>query len=370
MIIKELLANLGIMTSLIFIYTQVNNATPLNKSSDLKRKILLGVFGGLLSNVLMQYSMSIGDTIIDLRHIPIILLSFFGGAIPAFIATILIIIGRFFIGYNISSFVAVPLIVSITISTSLISNTKVTKNLRRFLMLVVSNILYSIAFCYLIKDVNTLFILIPSYWIISFLAGYIAFYILEYIRNSQDLFHRYKSESTTDGLTGLNNFRRFNDTFNSIISKMESKNEKLSLLYIDIDFFKKINDTYGHKEGDIVLKDLGMILMNAARSYDIVSRNGGEEFSIILLDCPLKRAMEISENIRETVEKYPFTLSSGEIIYITISIGVASFDETTPDIESLLEDADKALYQAKRTGRNKVCVFNLTTSQELTSVAD
>ncbi|MEW8986027.1 MAG: LytS/YhcK type 5TM receptor domain-containing protein, partial [Bacillus sp. (in: firmicutes)] len=103
MIIKELLANLGIMTSLIFIYTQVNNATPLNKSSDLKRKILLGVFGGLLSNVLMQYSMSIGDTIIDLRHIPIILLSFFGGAIPAFIATILIIIGRFFIGYNISS---------------------------------------------------------------------------------------------------------------------------------------------------------------------------------------------------------------------------------------------------------------------------
>lgn len=370
LIIKELFANFGIMTSVLFIYTQINSVTPLNKSSNLKRKFLLGVLGGLLSNVLMLYSMHIGDTIIDLRHIPIVLLSFYGGAIPAFISMIFVIIGRFFIGFNISSFVAVILIVSITLSTSLISTTKSSKYMRMFLMLAVSNFIYSIAFSYLIKDPTILLVLTPSYWIISFLAGFIAFYILEYIRNSQELFHRYKSESVTDGLTGLNNFRRFDEIFNNLISTIENKNEKLSLLYIDIDFFKKVNDTYGHKEGDIVLRDLGMILKNNARSFDIVSRNGGEEFSIILLDCPLNRAIEISENIRETVEKHPFILNSGETIHVTISIGIASYYETTPELTSLIEDADKALYHAKRTGRNKVCDFHSITSNKLSSVAD
>lgn len=367
LIIKELLANLGILTSLLFIYTQITSVSPLSKNSQLKVKLALGFLGGLLSNVLMLYSMHLGDTIIDLRHIPILLLSFYGGAIPAFVSMVLVIIGRFFIGFNISSYIAVLLIVSIILGVTIISNTKASKNTKIFLMLTFSNFVYSLVFIFLIKDLFTLIILIPSYWTISFIAGYIAFYIIEYIRNSQELFHRYKAESTIDGLTGLNNFRRFDEIFNSLIHSIESKNEQLTLLYIDIDFFKKINDTYGHKEGDVVLRDLGAILKNTARSFDIVSRNGGEEFSAILLDCPLNRAVEISENIRRTVENHPFTLNSGETIHITISIGVACYDETTANLVALIEDADKALYQAKRTGRNKVCVYNSIITEEFTS---
>lgn len=367
LIIKELLANLGILTSLLFIYTQISSVSPLSKNSNLKVKLGLGFLGGLLSNILMLYSMHIGDTIIDLRHIPILLLTFYGGAIPAFVSMVLVIIGRFFIGFNISSYIAVLLIVSIILGVTIIANTKATKNTKIFLMLAFSNFVYSLVFAFLIKDLFTLIILIPSYWTISFIAGYIAFYIIEYIRNSQELFHRYKAESTIDGLTGLNNFRRFDEIFNSLISSIESKKEKLALLYIDIDFFKKINDTYGHKEGDVVLRDLGAILKNTTRSFDIVSRNGGEEFSAILLDCPLGRAVEISENIRQTVERHRFTLNSGEAIFITISIGVACYDETTTDLTALIEDADKALYQAKRTGRNKVCVYNSMAREEFTS---
>jgi diguanylate cyclase len=358
MILKELFANLTILTSIIFLYTQLTNDSPLTRRSSLSTRILIGILGGVLSNILMLYSMPLGNTIIDLRHIPSIMLSFYGGAVPALTSMILVIIGRFLIGVNTSSYAAVILIVSITLVALYISNRNLTYKNKIILSLTFSNIIYSIIFIYLIKDFKILISLIPTYWAISYLAGFIGFYIVEYLRNSQELLNRYKTESTIDGLTGLNNVRKFDEVFNNLLDNLELKKEMLSLLYIDIDFFKKINDTYGHKEGDLVLKELGNILKSSSRSFDIVSRNGGEEFTVILLDCPLKRAEEISEHIRTTVENHVFTLSTGKNINITISIGVASFDETTTDPTLLIEDADKALYQAKRTGRNRVCVSN------------
>jgi diguanylate cyclase len=102
-----------------------------------------------------------------------------------------------------------------------------------------------------------------------------------------------------------------------------------------------------------------MILKNSTRSFDIVSRNGGDEFTVFLLDCPLDRAIEMSDVIRKTVENHSFTLSSGTTINITVSIGVACYYETTKEAPELIEDADRALYEAKRTGRNKVCATKL-----------
>jgi diguanylate cyclase len=103
------------------------------------------------------------------------------------------------------------------------------------------------------------------------------------------------------------------------------------------------------------LKQLANILVENCRSFDTVSRNGGEEFSAILLDCPNSQALRIAERIRLNVNSAPFILSSSIKISITVSIGVASYPETTDDLEKLLESADIALYTAKRTGRNKVC---------------
>ena len=357
MILKELLSNLGIMTSLLFLYTQFTNSSPLEKSSTLPRRLLLGALGGTLSTILMFYSIHLGNTIIDLRHIPIIMLSFYGGAVPALISMVIVVLGRFLIGVNSSSYLAIFLIISISVVSVYFSNKQLSKRIKILIILSISNLIYSVLYSFLIKDITILIVLIPTFWVISYLGGFIAFYIVEYLRSSQELFNRFKSESSTDGLTGLNNVRKFDEMFNSLLEKLGTNNEKLSLLFIDIDFFKKVNDTYGHIEGDLVLKELGVILKNSARTFDIVSRNGGEEFSVILLDCPLNRAIEISELIRNKVERHQFILSTGKKINITISIGLACFDETTKDPTLLIDNADKALYQAKRTGRNKVCVF-------------
>ena len=162
-------------------------------------------------------------------------------------------------------------------------------------------------------------------------------------------------ESSKDFLTGLNNVRKFDSLFNNAIENAKEKKENLSLLMIDIDFFKRVNDTYGHAEGDVVLQELGKILSKNSRSFDVVSRNGGEEFTVLLLGCPKDNAIQIAERIRATVENHSFVLTTGLEISITVSIGVSSYPELTEEVEKLVEKSDIALYAAKRTGRNKVC---------------
>lgn len=355
MIIKDLFSNLAILLAILFMYNQFTNKSPLNRKSTIRRKIIIGFLGGLLGNILMYYSMHIGDVIIDLRHIPIILLAFFAGAIPSYLAMTLIILGRFLIGINQAAFFAVPLMLFVTIGAVYFSRSHFSGKMKVILSIACNNILFSISLSYLIKDLGTLVVLIPVYWCISYLGGFVAFYIINYLRTSQMLFQKYKNESTIDGLTGLNNFRKFDEIFNSLLKKTEEKQEKLSLLYIDIDFFKKINDKYGHKHGDEVLRQLGEILQKCTKSFDIISRNGGEEFTVLLLDSSLQKALDVAENIRKSVEEYSFYLS-GEEINITVSIGISCYNETTLKADNLLDDADKALYQAKNTGRNKVCV--------------
>ncbi|MDA7025768.1 diguanylate cyclase [Bacillus sp. CLL-7-23] len=344
------------LCSCIFLYTQFTNSLPIHRNSPLKTRLFLGLLGGLLGNILMQYSIHIDETMVDLRHIPIALLAFYGGSLPAFIAMILIMLGRFLFSVNGSSFAAVIYLLLSTLVSIWIANVNFSKRMKIFTTLTLANIILSVVFSFLLKDIRLLSHLLPSYWVISYLSGFFSFYMLEYLRKTQKLFNQYKLESFTDGLTGLNNVRKFDEILNSKWKELESKGEKLCLLYIDIDFFKKVNDTYGHKQGDIVLKELGHILKQSIRSFDIVSRNGGEEFTVLLLDCPLNRALEISERIRSSVENHVFPLTCGEKIPITVSIGVACTSDTTNDSSTLVEMADKALYQAKRTGRNKVCV--------------
>ena len=158
----------------------------------------------------------------------------------------------------------------------------------------------------------------------------------------------------TDALTGLYNVREFSETLHKSMHHAHMRGEKLSLLLVDIDFFKNVNESYGHPAGDQVLKELGKVLISVCRSFDIVSRNGGEEFSIILPDCPLSHAIKIGERVRTAVSKHPFFLPNRECIAITVSIGVATYPETAANSEGLIQLADDGLYHAKRTGRNKV----------------
>ncbi|NPC92671.1 diguanylate cyclase [Bacillus sp. WMMC1349] len=351
--IKDLMINLAMLCSCIFLYTQFTNSLPIHRNSPFKTRLLLGLLGGLLGNILMQYSIHIDETMVDLRHIPIVLLAFYGGSLPALIAMILIMLGRLLFSINIA---AVIYLLLCTLVSIWIANVNFSKRMKILTTLTLANTILSVIFSFLIKDIRLLSHLLPSYWVISYLSGFFSFYMLEYLRKTQKLFNQYKLESFTDGLTGLNNVRKFHEILNFQWKNSETESKKLCLLYIDIDFFKQVNDTYGHKQGDIVLKELGHILKHSIRSSDLVSRNGGEEFTVLLLDCPLNRALEVSERIRASVENHVFPLSCGEKVSITVSIGVACTGGTADDSSTLIEMADKALYQAKRTGRNKVCV--------------
>ncbi|MGM0803991.1 MAG: diguanylate cyclase [Bacillota bacterium] len=354
-IVKQLFANLAILVALLFLYTQIKKDPPLRMSSSIKKKLTTGVAGGLFSNILMQYSIPIGTTLIDLRHIPIILLAYFGGAVPALVGMVLVIAGRFLIGINISSYTSSLLMLAVTLFSIVIARTNLSHQIKKWSMLTFANLLTTLLFFYLIEDQQLLLYLIPGYWFVSFLSGYVAFQVLQILFKSQMMFDKYKAESTIDPLTGLNNVRKFDEVFNSCMADLEKK-KKLSLLYIDIDFFKKINDTYGHSEGDVVLKDLGLILRSCARPTDIVSRNGGEEFTVLLVDSTMDQSKKIAERIRSTVEQHAFLLNSGTEVNITVSVGLSNFPETTTNGSMMIKDADKALYEAKRTGRNRVCI--------------
>jgi diguanylate cyclase (GGDEF)-like protein len=157
----------------------------------------------------------------------------------------------------------------------------------------------------------------------------------------------------TDGLTDVSNKKKLDSDLAKEISRALRHSRELSLLMIDIDHFKDVNDTYGHLAGDSVLRDLAGILQRRLRPDDEIGRCGGEEFLTILPETPLEGAIRIAEELRRLVEEHSCTVE-GEQIKVTVSIGVA---ELRPgmDMKAFYKAADDMMYQAKRSGRNKVC---------------
>lgn len=159
--------------------------------------------------------------------------------------------------------------------------------------------------------------------------------------------------SRVDGLTGLYNRRYWEEQFVLEFKRGLRSENPAALIMLDIDHFKKVNDTYGHPAGDEVIKTLGVIIKKAIRETDIAGRYGGEEFAIILPDTPVANVEFVAERIRRLVEKC--TVVYDEInISFTISIGIAGFKQSFKESTQWLDTADKALYQAKETGRNRV----------------
>lgn len=166
----------------------------------------------------------------------------------------------------------------------------------------------------------------------------------------------------TDGLTGLFNSRYMHDRLDLEIQT--AFRSPITCLLIDIDFFKRINDKYGHPTGDGVLIALSKILKSSVRRMDAVGRLGGEEFIVLMQGAPQERALEVAERIRQTVGNETFSLE-GKEIHITVSIGVVTYP--APGLQyraGLLKAVDDALYAAKRSGRNKVVVWTPATENK------
>jgi two-component system cell cycle response regulator len=163
------------------------------------------------------------------------------------------------------------------------------------------------------------------------------------------------SMAVTDGLTKLYNRHYLDTHLKNLVRQAGENSRNLSLIIMDMDHFKQVNDTYGHQVGDEVLVALAEMIVGAIRSADLAARYGGEEFVVLMPETDAARAYEVADRLRKRVESTPFKISHAEgEIRKTVSIGFSTFESAdTP--EKLLQRADHALYEAKNTGRNKVC---------------
>ncbi|WP_051304881.1 sensor domain-containing diguanylate cyclase [Chitinilyticum litopenaei] len=165
-----------------------------------------------------------------------------------------------------------------------------------------------------------------------------------------------KRRATTDGLSGLANRAHFMERSEAELQRARRYRHPLSLMMLDIDFFKQINDSFGHAAGDQVIQAIATVARSCLRDTDLIARMGGEEFAILLPETGLPHTMDAAERLRSAIESHVVATSEGHRIRFTTSVGVAELGFADESISDLLKRADKALYQAKHQGRNQVCV--------------
>jgi diguanylate cyclase (GGDEF)-like protein len=176
------------------------------------------------------------------------------------------------------------------------------------------------------------------------------------LSNAQ-LFGRMEEMATTDGLTGLVNHRTFQERFAEMLARAERGGMKHALLLTDIDHFKKVNDTYGHPTGDVVLRGVAAVVRDCVRKIDLAARYGGEEFAIVLESTDLAGARQLAERIRAEVQKQVFPSDKGSF-GCTLSLGIAVYPDDGKDGKTLIDHADQSLYSAKHGGRNRAVAWH------------
>ena len=167
-----------------------------------------------------------------------------------------------------------------------------------------------------------------------------------------DLFQVVKEQAVTDSMTGLYNRRYFEEALVKEVVRAKRQNQKFTVIGIDLDFLKKINDVYGHNYGDVAIKTISSVLRKSCRSIDIAARMGGEEFNVILPGVDSEGGLIFAERIRKTIA----SIELEKIGHITASLGVATFYEHSEELDELMELVDHAMYESKRSGRNKVTI--------------
>lgn len=161
-------------------------------------------------------------------------------------------------------------------------------------------------------------------------------------------------QARTDFLTGISNRRHFLDLADLELARARRYGRPFSILMLDLDLFKSVNDRYGHRIGDLALQKVVEVCGQILREVDVFGRLGGEEFGIILPETDAEQALQVADRVRQAVATASIVLPQGGSVGITTSIGVATYSEDDPDVDGVLNRADRALYEAKRSGRDRV----------------
>jgi diguanylate cyclase len=348
--------NAAILISFVSISNLIFYKIGLSPRSPLKYRLLHGLICGLLGMVLIEFGVPIPPSgVMSFRNIAIIWAALYSGPVSAVIAGVMIAGYRLIrLALNWSSLTALLGTTLVVVASCLIARLRLRLWKRGLIAVLFHLIVNTIIFSGVIIDGRTLRTLLSFYWIGTALVAWLVYLYAERLETTSRQFRIFKEESARDHLTGLNNLREYELFLTAAAEEARANREPISLLYIDIDFFKSINDRFGHPAGDDVLKEIARIMKRICRRVDFISRNGGEEFTILLVNCPAFSALEVAERIRRTVAQHPFQTADGERLTVTLSIGVATYPDHVADPDQLAERADEALYAAKRGGRNRV----------------
>lgn len=175
------------------------------------------------------------------------------------------------------------------------------------------------------------------------------------ITELKELEKKFKHLASYDDLTEIYNRREGRKQLKKLCQEAKRKERPISVILIDLDNFKLINDTYGHDTGDLVLKKAASCLDRYSRAIDVLCRYGGEEFLVVLPETATEEARQIAERYREKINQLPIEITSGDTLQISASLGVAEMSLEFTDRELMLKQADQALYRAKAEGKNRVC---------------
>jgi len=352
-LLRDLFINLTILVTFHYLFLLVFKENFLKKEDTLLRQLCKGILSGLLGVLLMFFSINSGPAIVDLRHIPLILTAFYGGIAQTIIAACVVIIGRLLIEANVASFINIFSMMIIATASFLIAERHMNQVVKMLLSITLGNVIATSLFIMIVHE--TSFELHFAYWMFSYIAGLFNFYVIEHQTKAYQLLNLYKFQAHYDFLTGVLNKRKFDEVLNDAFSmKFKQPIHQMSLIYLDIDYFKSINDQYGHHEGDLVLKEIGKRLIKNTRSSDYIGRIGGEEFAVLLPNCTVEKTWQIAERLRRKIADQPIYLQNGMSIHITISLGCAYYSTRSRDIKQLPIIADQELYKAKQSGRNQV----------------
>ena len=222
---------------------------------------------------------------------------------------------------------------------------------------IVFSLLLTFAVTWNVERANLGISLIIATIIPAAVAPVISWIFIDMYAKLQETERQMRALATYDVMTGLLTRQAFYHDAQKYIDIAERHHEFFTLMMLDLDLFKTINDTHGHHAGDHVLEYFGRFLSNHVRKSDIIGRLGGEEFAIVLPNTPVEGAQKIAESLRTHLEKHPPTLH-GVAIPLTVSIGITAYTGTLPPrIDRLLQEADAALYLAKRSGRNRTALY-------------